>query len=75
MISLGGAVSVVVYLLVAAVVFGLLFWLIDYIGGQLPSFTPFVKVARIILVVIAVLVLIGVLLNISGVMPGPLFRS
>jgi amino acid transporter len=74
MISISGAVAVVVYLLVAAVVFGLLFWLIDYVGSQFPAFAPFVKVARIILVVVGVLVLIGVVLNLSGVTAGPVFR-
>jgi hypothetical protein len=74
MISLGGAVSVVIYLLVAAVVFGLLFFLIDYVGAQFPTFSPFVKVARIILVVIGVLVLIGMILSLSGVTAGPVFR-
>lgn len=68
MISLSGAVTVVVYLLVAGLVFGLLFWLVGYCG--LPE--PFNKVARVILAVLAVLVLIGLLLSlVSG---QPIFR-
>ncbi len=74
MISLSGVTAVIVYLLVAACVFGLLFWLINFIGSQIgPESQPFVKVARIVLVVFAVLVLIGLLIQFSGVAPGPLF--
>ncbi len=66
MISLSGAVQIVVGLIIAGLVFGLLFWLIGFCESQFPSAAPFFKVARIILVIIAVLVLIGILLNFAG---------
>lgn len=63
MISLSAAVMVVVYLIVAGLIFGLLWWLIGYCG--LPA--PFDKVARVVLAVLAVLVIIGILLSlVSG---------
>jgi predicted tellurium resistance membrane protein TerC len=61
-ISISGAVQVVVYLIVAGLIFGLLFWLVGYCG--LPQ--PFDKVARVILAVLAVLVCIGILLSLAG---------
>ena len=68
MLSLSGAVSIVIYLIVAGLVFWLLTWLIDYCG--IPQ--PFAKVAKCVIAVIAVLVIIGVLLGaVSG---QPLFR-
>jgi hypothetical protein len=72
MISISGAVSVIVYLLLAGLVFGLLYWLIVYCEGQFPGAPLFFKVARIVLVFLAVLVLIGVILSIIG--DKPLFR-
>ena len=72
MISLTSVVWIILYLLVAAAIFGLLLYLINYVGSQFPGGEPFIKVARIILVVLGVLVLIGLLLSlISG---QPLFR-
>ncbi len=59
MISLGSAVSVIVTLIVAGLIFWLLLWLIDYCG--IPD--PFNKVAKIILAILAVLVIIGILLS------------
>lgn len=69
MISLEAAVWIVVYLVVAGLVFGLLFWLVQYIG--LPA--PFDKVARVALAILAVLVLIGILLSVVG--GQPIFRA
>lgn len=65
MISLSGAVMVVVYLVVAGLIFFLLDWLIRYVG--VPE--PFAKVARIILAILAVLVVIGLLLSLVGGVP------
>lgn len=68
MISLSSLVSAVVILLVAGLIFWLLWWLIGYCG--VPE--PFNKVARVVLAVLAVLVCIGILL---GLVSGqPLFR-
>ncbi len=68
MISLSGAVQMLVYLIVAGLIFGLLWWLIGYCG--LPA--PFDRVARVVLAVLAVLVLIGLLLTFVG--GQPIFR-
>jgi len=68
MISLTTVVSVIVYLIVAGLIFYLLFWLIGYIG--LPA--PFDKVARVILAIAAVLVIISILLSLTG--GQPMFR-
>jgi hypothetical protein len=62
MISLSAAVHAILILIIAGVIFGLLWWLIGYCG--LPA--PFDKVARVILAVLAVLVCIGVLLSLAG---------
>lgn len=74
MIDLTAVVWVVVYLIIAGAVFGLLFWLTYFIESQFPSppMVMFGKVARVVLVVLAVLVLIGILVSmISGT---PLFH-
>ena len=68
MIPLAGLVSVVIYVIVAGLIFGLLWWLIQYCG--IPE--PFNKVARVILMVVAVLFLIGLLLSLVN--GQPLFR-
>ena len=68
MISLSAAVTLVVYLIVAGLVFWLLWWLIEYVG--IPE--PFHKVAKVILAVAAVLAVIGLLLSLVG--GQPLFR-
>jgi hypothetical protein len=68
MISLSAAVYVLVYLLIAGLVFYLLWWLIGYVG--LPE--PFAKVANIVLAILAVFVIIGILLSLVG--GQPLFR-
>jgi hypothetical protein len=68
MVSLSGIVWLVVYLVVAGLVFWLLHFLIDYVAPP----EPFRKVAKVALVVLAVLVLIGLLLSLVGY--GPVFR-
>ena len=62
MLSISAAVTIVLYLIVAGLIFGLLWWLIGYCG--LPQ--PFDKVARVVLAIIAVLVIIGILLSLVG---------
>jgi hypothetical protein len=69
MVSLSGAVSVFVYLLLAGLVFGLLWWLVGYLA--LPE--PFNKAARVVLAILAVLVIIGILLSLVG--GHPIFRA
>jgi len=68
MISISAAVTVILYLIIAGVIFGLLWWLISYCG--LPE--PFNKIAHVILAVLAVFVCIGILLSL--VSSQPLFR-
>jgi len=69
MLSLSAVVYVLIYLIVAGLVFFLLHWLISYVG--LPE--PFNKVAHIVLAVAAVLVIIGILLSLTG--GTPVFRA
>ncbi len=68
MISLSAVVMVVVYLIVAGLVFWLLWWLVNYIAPP----EPFRKVANVILAILAVLVVIGVLLSLTY--GQPIFR-
>ena len=58
-------VSLIVWIIVIGSVFGLLWWLVGYVG--LPE--PFNKFARIFLAVIAVLILINMLLGLTGSAP------
>ncbi len=68
MLSLSGAVHVVIWLIVAGLIFWLLWWLVNYIAPP----EPFRKIANIILAILAVLVLIGILLSLVG--GTPIFR-
>ena len=68
MISIAGAVNIIVYLIVAGLIFGLLFWLIGFCA--LPE--PFAKFARIAVAILAVMVIIGILLSVVG--GTPIFR-
>lgn len=68
MISLQTAVYFIFLLIIAGVIFWLLSWAIDYVG--IPD--PFRKVARVVLVLLAVFVLIGLLLSLVG--GQPIFR-
>ena len=61
-LSLEGLVQVIIYLAIVGGVCWLLLWLIGYVG--LPE--PFAKVAKIIIMVVAVLILINVLLSFAG---------
>lgn len=65
MISLSTAVTVVVYLVVAGLVFWLLWWLVNYIAPP----EPFRKVANVVLAILAVLVVIGILLSLVNGKP------
>lgn len=74
MINLQEVVGIVLLLIIAAAVFALLFWLVNYVGALFPGEGGqlFIKVAKIILVVLAVIVAISVLLSLAGAQP--LFR-
>ena len=72
MISLSGIVSIVVYLLIAAAVLGLLWFLIGYCEANMGGPPKVYGVIRVVFVVLVVLGLIGLLLSLlSG---QPLFR-
>ena len=73
MISLAGAVTFIVYLLIAGLVFGLLYYLICYCEKEFPGIPLFFKIARLALVFLAVLVLIALLISVVG--GTPLFRN
>ncbi len=62
MVSISAAVTLVLYLIIAGLIFGLLWWLIGYCA--IPE--PFNKLARVILAVLAVFVCIGLLLSLVG---------
>lgn len=62
MITIQELVRAVILVIVLGLVFGLLFWLVKFC--KLPE--PFDRVAIIILAVAAVLVLIGILMQLAG---------
>lgn len=68
MISLSAIVPVIVQLVIAGLIFWLLWWLVVFTNPP----EPFQKVAKVLLAIVAVLVVIGLLLTISG--GPPLFR-
>lgn len=72
MVDLQQVVALILYLLAVGIVFGLLYFLVDYIGRKFPGETTqiFVKIAHIVLVVLAVLIAIGIVISLAGVGPG-----
>lgn len=62
MISGSGLVGLLITLVVAGLIFWLLWWFVGYIG--LPE--PFNKVARVIIALVAVVFLINLLLGLGG---------
>ena len=68
MISIQAAVTVVIYLIIAGLVFWLLWWLLNFVAPP----EPFRKIGTVILAVLAVLVCIGILLSL--VTGQPIFR-
>jgi uncharacterized membrane-anchored protein len=61
-VSSSGLVNLVVSVVVAGLIFWVLWWLVHYVG--IPQ--PFLKVIEVIIAVCAVLWLINVLLGLSG---------
>jgi uncharacterized membrane protein YGL010W len=66
MMSIESVVRFTLYLLGCGLIFALLLYLVNYVSGQFPAAEPFAKFARIGLVIMAVLVLIGVVLSFMG---------
>jgi hypothetical protein len=71
MISVEVAVALVIHLVIVGVIFGLLFFLLRFVAGKWAMAKPFTDVGEVILIILAVLVLIGILLNLAG---HPVFR-
>lgn len=72
MVSLEGIVRVIIYLLVAAAVLGLLWWLIGFCQERIGGPPKVYDVIRVVFVILVILGLIGLLLSlVSG---QPLFR-
>jgi hypothetical protein len=69
MITLNSAVALVLMVLAAALIFGLLAFLIHYAGKEWPAVQPYTKVAHFALVVVAVLVAIAFLLGLVNGTP------
>ncbi len=65
MIAGAGLIQALIWLIIIGCIFGLLWWLIGYIG--LPA--PFDKVARVVVAIVAVLLLVNFLLGIAGGTP------
>lgn len=66
-LSLWGIVRVILYLIGACLIFALLFWLINYIAREVPSFAPFAGPVRVVLVVLIVVsVILAILSFITG---------
>jgi len=63
-------VSALFTLLIYAIVFGLVYWLFDYLVATLPIPDPPARFIRIALVVVFTLVIIALLLGMVGVAPG-----
>ena len=66
MIGIDTLVYVIVGLLVAALIGGLLWWLINYCEQQFPGMPLIFKIIRIVFVVFVVLMLISLLLQLLG---------
>lgn len=62
---MSGLVQLVIYLIVTGLIVWLLIWLIDYV--PLPA--PFNKVAKVIIMVVAVIIIIYALLGLTGSAP------
>jgi hypothetical protein len=67
-LTLEALVLFVVYLMVAGLILALLYYLVNFVAAQFPGpgADLFARVARVVLVVVAVLVLIDLLLGLVG---------
>jgi hypothetical protein len=63
-------VSSLIGLVVYLIVIGLVFWLLNYLVDNVPMDEPFRRIAKIALMVVAVLIVIILLLDFIGVL-GP----
>jgi hypothetical protein len=58
-------IDVLIYIVAAAIVLGLVYWLLDFV----PVPEPFNKIAKVALVVIFVIIIVSMLLGIIGHAP------
>lgn len=73
MVSISMVVSIIFGIIIAALVFGLLWYALQYCEAEFPGGGIFWKFGRIVLILLSVFVLIGILLQfISG---QPVFRN
>lgn len=63
-------IGALITLLIYVIVLGIAYWVIDYVILNVPVPDPFARIARILMVVIFALILIGLLLNFVGVNTG-----
>ena len=61
-LSLGGLMPLLIEIIIAGLIFYLLWWFIGYVG--IPE--PFNKVARVVIALVALIYLINLLLSLSG---------
>lgn len=64
-ISIEGAISLIIWLVIVGMIFWLLWWFLGYVG--LPE--PFNKVARVLIGLIALILLLYLLLGMLGPLP------
>lgn len=66
-----GLLNMLITLVIAGLIFWLIWWFLDYIG--IPE--PFNKVIRVIIGLVALIFLINILLGVGGIqLTGPIFR-
>lgn len=65
-LSIEDVVWTIIWILCVGAIFGLLMYLITYVETNFPTMQPFGRFARIVLVVLGVLVLIGFILSFMG---------
>jgi hypothetical protein len=63
-------ITSLIYLVVYIIVLGLIVWLLNYLIDIVPLAEPFNRVAKIALMVVAILIVILLLLNFIGVIDG-----
>lgn len=63
-------VASLITLVVWLVVIGLVFWLLTYLVDNVPLPEPFGRVAKVLLLVVAVLIVITLLLQFAGMVDG-----
>lgn len=58
--------SWVIYLIVGALIFGLLWWFVGWLAGKGVIQEPFIKIIQVVLMLVGVIFLINILLGLTG---------